>query len=85
MAESMAEMIKAEGKAEGREEGRAEGQQSSILTILRSRFETLPVDVDEKVQAITDSVHLQRLLSSALDAETFDDIDWHATNGQETE
>ncbi len=85
MAESMAEMLEKKGRAEGRAEGKMEEKQTYILRALRSRFETLPADVEEKVRSITNAAQLDHIFDSSLQAETFEDINWRATNRQETE
>ena len=92
MAAEIQKKMIVEGVKKGIEQGQTLGDQVDILKmhevilkVLRSRFSPIPEDVPEKIQAITSRDYLDHLFDSALEAETFADIDWHTPNDVETE
>lgn len=55
-----------EGRVEGRVEGRIEEGRDSILLVLRTRFNSVPTDVENRVRATTDPAALQAALVRAV-------------------
>jgi len=51
---------------EGRVEGQTQGRQDDILLILRTRFGVVPPEVENKVRATADPVHLQSVVVRAV-------------------
>jgi len=62
------EMLKAEGKAEGAAEGEARGEaRGAVLTLLRTKFKTVPKATEDAIRSMTDLTALESL---AIHAET---------------
>ena len=66
MAQTAAELLIEHGKAEGR--------QASILQFLRIRFQNVPETLTERITAIENLSHLDRLLEQAVTAQSLDEI-----------
>ena len=70
MAQTAAELLIEHGKAEGIVEGR----QTSILQLLRFRFQNVPETLTDRITAIENLSHLDRLLEQAMTAQSLDEI-----------
>lgn len=55
-----------EGRALGRQEGRQEGRQDLILRVLKHRFGALPMELVERIGALSDS-QMERFSEAFLD------------------
>jgi hypothetical protein len=66
MAQTAAELLIEHGKAEGR--------QASILQLLRIRFQNVRETLTERITAIENLSHLDRLLEQAVTAQSLDEI-----------
>jgi hypothetical protein len=69
---------RAEGRVEGRAEGRVEGQlevaRLNLLALLRKKFGTVPEELVQRVQAVTDVARLQAALQQVLDIQALDEL-----------
>jgi predicted transposase YdaD len=69
---------RAEGRVEGRVEGREEGQvaerRAMLLETLTLRFESVPTDIVEQLDQVTDLARLRSLTSLATTAISIDDF-----------
>ncbi len=70
MAQTAAELLIEHGKAEGIVEGR----QTSILQLLRIRFQNVPETLTERITSIESLSHLDRLLEQAMTVQSLDEI-----------
>jgi flagellar biosynthesis/type III secretory pathway protein FliH len=59
-----------EGKAKGLAEGKAEGVVLSILQILKTRFDSVPMKLQNRLFEITDLTYLESLTSHAIKCRT---------------
>ena len=64
----------ARGLVLGREEGERQAKQEAILTLLLSRFDSVPESVINRITSIQRLVHLNSLFESALIAQTLEEI-----------
>ena len=65
---------KAVGKAEGKVEGKAEGKAEGILTVLRTRFNRIPKDVEKAVLQMTDPIALDSWTAYATTCQTMNEF-----------
>jgi flagellar biosynthesis/type III secretory pathway protein FliH len=64
----------AEGIAVGKVEGRTEHAQESVLSLLRRRFNNVPVRVEKIIQQMSDIVALDSLLFSASECKSLSEF-----------
>jgi hypothetical protein len=63
-----------EGRQEGRREGWQEGMRELLLRQLRCRFELLPADVRQRIDAIESTAELERLAERVLSAKSLAEL-----------
>lgn len=63
-----------EGVAVGRAEGKAEGKAETVLTLLRTKFNRVPKEVEKSVRQMADPVALDSLAASIINCASMDDF-----------
>jgi predicted transposase/invertase (TIGR01784 family) len=59
---------------EAHEKGKAEGKAEAVLRVLRKKFKSVPVDIEEAVVAMSDLIALESLLDHAIDSVSLDEF-----------
>ena len=63
-----------EGRAEGRAEGQLEARRDDLVALLEKRFGSLPQELLQRIQALTDETRLKTALRQVLDIHSLEEL-----------
>jgi hypothetical protein len=70
----LAEYIKDKGREAGRKEGREEGMRQAVVTVLNTKFGSVPLEISEKIGSTTDLAELETMLKRGAMASSLSDF-----------
>ena len=70
MTRTMAEELRAEGIAEGEARGKVRGKTEAVLTVLQTRFNRVPKDVEKAIRQMTDPIALDSWTAQAASCQS---------------
>ena len=63
-----------EGRVEGRAEGQLEARRDDLVALLDKRFGSLPQELRQRIQALSDEARLKAALQQVLDIHSLDEL-----------
>jgi len=70
MTRTMAEELILEGEARGEARGKVRGKTEAVLTVLQTRFNRVPKDVEKAIRQITDPIALDSWTAQAASCQS---------------